>query len=144
MIRNIFAILIVWLLWNTNLIFYSDWISAFFLGRARGVGGMGGCFRDAPNNQGMTSAFLCADPISMGTWWVDLISRVTPCIALTGQFFFFFNNNTSWVVHNMFALFTRYMICFFHVMQVRKRNINIIYFNSISINKNLRNKKCFD
>ena len=69
-------------------------------------------------------------------------SGVTPRIALTGQIFFF--NNTSWVVHNMFALFTRYMIRFFHVMQVRKRNIGIIYFNSISINKNLRNKKCFD
>ncbi|XLS56446.1 hypothetical protein HN51_006201 [Arachis hypogaea] len=26
-----------------------------------------GRFRDAPNNQRMTSAFLCVDPISMGT-----------------------------------------------------------------------------
>jgi hypothetical protein len=46
-------------------------------------------FLDAPDNQQLASAFSCIDLISMGTWWVDLSTRlalnamlgVIPCIA---------------------------------------------------------------
>jgi hypothetical protein len=33
-------------------------------------------FWDAPDNQQMASAFSCIDPISMGTWWVNLSTHL--------------------------------------------------------------------